>query len=104
MEQPNLLYIKNISENDIDFENTLLDVLKSEFLDEQAAFKNNISENKLKEASLIVHKLKHKIGLLGLEKGYEIATLFENQLKNNDIKLHEKFLEILDKIHVFLSK
>lgn len=104
MEQPNLLYIKNISENDIDFENTLLDVLKSEFLDEQAAFKNNFSENKLKEASLIVHKLKHKIGLLGLEKGYEIATLFENQLKNNDIKLHEKFLEILDKIHVFLSK
>jgi len=70
MEEPNLSYIKNIAEDDLDFEKILLMVLKEEFYEEQASYRNNFSDNNLKETSLIVHKLKHKIGLLGLEKSY----------------------------------
>lgn len=102
MEEPNLSYIKIISEDDINFEKMLIDVLKAEFFEEQAAFKNNFLKNNFKEASFNVHKLKHKIGLLGLEKAHEQASLFENQLKNDDVKLHKNFIEVLDKIHVFL--
>lgn len=39
-----------------------------------------------------------------MQDAFELSTNFENELKKEEIKLHPSFLEILDKIHVFLSK
>ena len=55
------------------------------------------------EAANNVHKIKHKISILGLKKGLLLASEFEKSLKNNDIKLHQKFIKVLDKIHVYLG-
>lgn len=104
MEQPNLSVIKEISGNDIEFENSLLEIIKLEFPEEVTLFKTNFDRKNYLEASNNVHKIKHKISLLGLIKGLETASAFEIQLKQGNIKLHNNFIEILDKIHVYLSK
>lgn len=104
MEQPNLSLIKEISGNDIDFQNNILEILKKEFPEEVSLFKENFIQKNYIEASNNVHKIKHKISLLGLEKGLEIASAYEIELKDGDIKLHNNFLEIIDKIHVYLYK
>lgn len=104
METPNLVFIKKLSEGDQLFENNILDILKKEFLEECNEFNNNISEKNYDKAAFNVHKIKHKIGLLGMQDAFELSTNFENELKKEEIKLHPSFLEILDKIHVFLSK
>ena len=102
MEKPNLFVIKEIAGDDLDFQQNLLNIIKKEFPEETEDFKKNMASKNYKEASNNVHKIKHKISLLGLTKGFEIATNFEKQLKVNETQLHPKFLEILSKIHVYL--
>lgn len=102
MEQPNLSLIKEISGNDMEFQNSILEIIKKEFPEEVDLYRQNFNSKKYIEASNNVHKLKHKISLLGLEKGLEIASEFEIALKEENTKLHHKFLEILHKIHVYL--
>lgn len=102
MEQPNLSVIKEISGNDSDFQNSILEIIKTEFPGEVSTFVENFDSKNYLEAANNVHKIKHKISLLGLEKGLKLATEFENALKEGDTKLHNSFIEILDKIHVYL--
>lgn len=104
MEQPNLSVIKEISGNDIDFQNSILEIIKTEFPEEVDLFTQNFNSQNYSEASNNVHKIKHKISLLGLEDGLETASEYEIALKDGNIKLHNNFLEILDKIHVYLYK
>jgi len=102
MELPNLSVIKEISGDDIDFQNSILDIIKLEFPEEVRLFKENFKAKNYDETSNNVHKIKHKISLLGLKKGLTIASEYEIALKEGNIKLHNNFLEILDKIHVYL--
>ena len=102
MEEPNLSVIKEISGNDIDFQNSILEIIKTEFSEEVNLFTKNFIDNNFSEAANNVHKLKHKIGLLGLESGLKVASAFEEGLKKGNTKLHHNFLEVLDKIHVYL--
>lgn len=103
MEEPNLLLIKEISENDMEFQNSILSIIKKEFPEEVELYKSNYSIKNYDEASSNVHKLKHKISLLGLIKGSELASEFEKDLKSGNTKLHDNFVEILNKIHVYLN-
>lgn len=102
MELPNLSVIKEISENDMEFQNSILEILKTEFPEEVDLYKQNFESKNYLEASNNVHKLKHKISLLGLKKGLQIATEYEMALKKKNIDLHTDFIKILDKIHVYL--
>ena len=63
-------------------------------------FKNK----KYKLAADNVHKLKHKISILGLEKSYEIAIAFENNLIEGDTSLYKEFETILNTITNYLQK
>lgn len=102
METPNLSVLKEIAGEDLDFQNNLLAIIKKEFIVEVEDFKKNIALENFIKAANSVHKIKHKISLLGLEKGLEVASDFEVQLKNGNPTLHVKFLEIISKIHVYL--
>lgn len=102
MEEPNLSVIEEISGNDIDFQNSILEILKAEFPKEVDVYKNSFELKAYNEAAKNVHKLKHKISLLGLQEGLQLATQLEIDLKKENTALHNKFLEILDKIHVYL--
>jgi len=103
VENPNLNYIKELSGGDLDFEESILSVIKKEFPEEIELFKTNFINKNYLEASKNVHKLKHKISILGMPKGLQLASKFEDALKNNKTELYSNFLEILNKIHVYLK-
>jgi hypothetical protein len=102
MEQPNLVFIKEIVGDDEAFKESLLEIIKIEFPEEVKLFTENFSNKNYKEASNNVHKLKHKVSLLGLQEGFDLASDFENALKEGNTTLHADFLEILKKIHLYL--
>lgn len=103
METPNLNYIKELSGGDIAFEENILNLLKKEFPEEYYLFNENFNQKKYKKAANNVHKLKHKISILGFVKGFDLASNFEENLQNNDIKLYQDFINILNKIHIYLK-
>ena len=102
MEKPNLKLIKEISGNDSDFENNLIQILKKEFKEEVEAYRLNLELKKFDDVHESVHKLKHKISLLGLENGVAIASDFEEQVKKGNTNLKIEFEKVLDKILVYL--
>lgn len=104
MEQPNLNYLYKLSGGDTAFEAQLITVLKKEFPLEKKQFQKSIEANKLNETAEIVHKLKHKFSILGLEKGYQIATEYENNLNNNNKELTLEFSNMLHIITNYLNE
>lgn len=79
----------------------LIAVLKKEFPEEVEDYEINIRTYNFEAASNCVHKLKHKIGLLGLENGYKEARVFEDNLKNDSNEFQSNFEEILNSIKFF---
>lgn len=104
MEQPNLKYIYKLSGGDTTFEAQLIAVLKKEFPLEKEQFQNSIDANALSEVAEIVHKLKHKFSILGLEKGYQLAVEYENNLINNNKSLTLEFSKVLNNISNYLNE
>jgi hypothetical protein len=104
MEQPNLNYVYSMSDGDKLFEQKLIDIIKIEFPEEQKSYYNNISTLNYKHTAENVHKLKHKISILGLEKSYEIAVAFENNLLEENTLLQNEFESILTIITNYLKK
>lgn len=102
MENPNLNYIKELSEGDLAFEESVLLVLKKEFPEELALFKKNFEKKDYDESANNVHKIKHKISILGMSKSLELASTFENELRIGKTVLYSDFINILNKIHVYL--
>ena len=102
METPNLSFIKEIAGNDEAFQNSILEIIKVEFIQEVNLFNTNFSLKKYKEAANDVHKIRNKIGLLGLERALEETSAFEKELKEGNTTLYQNFLEILNKIHLYL--
>lgn len=103
MEVPNLSYIKSLSGDDTLFEMKLLNILKREFPVEKEIYYKNLKEKKYKIVAQNVHKLKHKISILGLSKSYDIAIDYENNLLENSTDLKEEFDNILTVITNYLD-
>ncbi|MDB4402054.1 Hpt domain-containing protein [Algibacter sp.] len=103
MEQPNLSYINDLSGGDESFKEKLINIIRMEFPNEREIYFKNIESKKFKEAAEVVHKLKHKISILGLEKGYEVAANFENNLIQNSELGKVDFESILSSITDFLA-
>lgn len=104
LEQPNLQYIKDLSGGDVEFEEKMLLILKEEFPEELKTYNLTLEINELKQTAEIVHKLKHKISILGLEKSYELAVEYEKELLKGNNSMHSEFSEILKSISNFLAK
>jgi HPt (histidine-containing phosphotransfer) domain-containing protein len=104
IEEPNLSYINQLSGGDEAFKTKLITIIKTEFPQEKTIYFKNLTAKNFKEASENVHKLKHKISILGLEKSYEIAAAFENNLLEDNTKLQEEFESILNSITNYLQQ
>jgi HPt (histidine-containing phosphotransfer) domain-containing protein len=104
MEQPNLSYINSMSGGDKAFEQKLIDIIKGEFPEEKKVYFDNIAVQNYKLTAENVHKLKHKISILGLEKSYEIAVAFENNLLEGETNLQEEFEALLTTMPNALQK
>ena len=105
MEQPNLSYIHSMSGGDKAFEEKLIGIIKREFPEERQEYLDNIVAKNYKLAAGNVHKLKHKISILGYEKGYDVAQKFENSLKERTPQktLQVKFDTLLNDMDDFIA-
>ncbi|QIH39017.1 Hpt domain-containing protein [Flavobacterium petrolei] len=104
MEEPNFTYLNSLTAGDKAFEEKILKIIITEFPEEKNLYLNNIILNKLDQAANNVHKIKHKISLLGLEQSYGLASQHELNLINDNSILHEDFTEILNTINRFLKE
>jgi len=103
MERPNRKYLEELSDGDIAFENTIISIIKKEFPVEVQEYQNSIKTSDFIKTAEHVHKLKHKISILGLEKGYELATEFEKELKSGMKIQRISFEKILNQMSIYLN-
>tara|TARA_R110000764_G_scaffold47996_1_gene106787 strand:- start:361 stop:681 length:321 start_codon:yes stop_codon:yes gene_type:complete len=104
LDKPNLKYLYTLSRGDKSFEKKLIAVLKSELPDEISTYKKNLSQSDFLQIAENVHKLKHKISILGLIESYEFALLYEEEVKVGNINQSKKFEEILAVMLQFVQK
>ena len=83
-----------------DLDGTLLD----SFPDFLASLENIVVKSSSKKIEESVHKIKHKISILGLEKSYKIAEQHENNLREGNSALQDKFSDILNNVTNYLNK
>ena len=102
-ELPNDSYLNEISNGDEVFKQKLIEIIKCEFPSEKEAFKYSFSTKNYEKAAEDVHKLKHKINIFSLSKGYKIAVDFENELKQGTFKSYLDFNEVLDNVEEYLN-
>lgn len=103
MEKPNLNYINQLSGDNQEFRTRLITILKKELPDEIEVYQTEFANDNYLLAAQSVHKLKHKISILGLEKSYYLAEEYENNLKDNSIDLKADFENILKIMQEFVS-
>ncbi|MCG9791623.1 Hpt domain-containing protein [Flavobacterium algicola] len=102
METPNLNYINELSGDNEEFKAKLIGILKRELPLEVDTYYEKLEKNELLRVAEAVHKLKHKVSILGLEKSYYIASDYEDNLKNSSLTLQDEFQNILKDMQEFV--
>jgi HPt (histidine-containing phosphotransfer) domain-containing protein len=103
MEQPNSDYINQLAGDNEEFKSRVVAILKRELPEEIELYQNFLNNKNYILAAESVHKLKHKISILGLEKSYYIAEEFEENLKENSTQLQSDFESILKQMQDFVA-
>jgi HPt (histidine-containing phosphotransfer) domain-containing protein len=103
MEQPNLTYVDQLARGDEKIRQTLIDVIKTEFPEEEKEYYEVLAKKDYKKIEESVHKIKHKISILGLEKSYELANTYEHNLREHRMEGETDFEEILNTISAYLK-
>lgn len=102
METPNLNYINELSGGNEEFKIKIIGILKRELPVEVEVYQNEVDKANFSQAAQAVHKLKHKVSILGLEKSYYIASDYEDNLKDNSVALKNDFEAILKAMQEFV--
>jgi HPt (histidine-containing phosphotransfer) domain-containing protein len=103
IETPNLEYLDNLADGDTAFRQKFIGILKEEFPIEQEEYLDTMKNVLFREASEHVHKIKHKLNVLGLHNAYTLAVQHENELRNGEQSLKEEFLSILKVVEHYLK-
>ncbi len=103
-EIPNLDYIKEIAGGNEEFEKKFLSIIQVEFPKEKDDYMQLLETNQLEESAKVVHKIKHKLGILGLSNGYKLAIKYEEALKMGNTSLREDFEGVLNTVEEFILK
>ena len=103
-EYPNLAYVVELAgTSDFDFERKFVAILKQEFSWDLGKYLYHIKQEEPRAAAEIVHKLKYKIGVLGMTQAYEFAEQHKEKLHVGDMSLDGDFKKTLKKIDSFLK-
>lgn len=103
MEIPNLEYINQLARGDEAIKNELIEVIKTEFPEEKEDYVSSVTAQDFKKTEENVHRLKHKISILGLEKSYKVANQFEHNLREKDLTGQKDFEKILEAITNYIE-
>ena len=101
---PNLSYIEKMSSGDQAFKEKLIGIIQDELPLERALYEEHIRNGSFDQRALIVHKIKHKVSLLGMEKSYELTAEYESNLRNGSLEGKEEFDRILDRMITFIGQ
>ncbi len=104
MEQPNLIYINQIAKGNEDFKKEFIIALKEELAKEIENYYHFLENKNLQKTKVYVHRVKHKMSILGLVKSYKITNDFENDIRVGDFKNQEFFEKTLPVLTDFLNK
>lgn len=104
VEKPNLINLIQLSNGDEAIKSSLWLVLKQEFSKEVEDYNMKITEKNFLIASEIVHKIRHKIGFLGMYNAYDLSYQYQQNLELNSLDLKEDFELILNTIDEFILK
>ena len=102
MEKPNLNYIKKIASGDEEFQNKILNIIRKEIIHESQEYKNLLDQKEYKKLGQLIHKIKHKMNILGMESSVQIANQIEYDLRSNNISNLYKIELIIVQIKQFL--
>ncbi|TLP76789.1 Hpt domain-containing protein [Maribacter sp. ACAM166] len=100
---PNLDYINELAGDDIGFRNEFIAVIKEEFPVEKDEYLKHITKKRFKSTAAIVHKLKHKLNIFGMEKSYNIAVDYERELLAGQNDSEKRFINILETIESYIK-
>lgn len=104
VEQPNIDFFEKLAQGDISFKKKLIETLKQDFFDDYKNYNTKLVEQDYSQIKFYVHRIKHKIGILGLKESFKMATQYEEELKLNNLNLKSEFEKTLKKIKVFLNQ
>lgn len=102
METPNLNYINELSGDNEEFKIKIISILKRELPVEVQVYQEEMEKANYILAAQAVHKLKHKVSILGLEKSYYIASDYEDNLNGNSVALKNDFETMLKAMQEFV--
>ena len=103
MEKPNLNYVEELARGDESIRKTLISVIQDEFPQEKEDYYKSLENKDYKKIEDNVHRIKHKISILGLEKSYRVANLYEKDLINDNLQFEKDFDVILEIITNYLN-
>lgn len=103
IEQPNLNYVDSLAGDDIEFRNQFITIIKVEFPLEKDEYHGHVSNMRVKETADIVHKLKHKFNILGMEKSYELAVDYEKEVLAGENGSETSFKKVLETIEAYIK-
>ncbi len=102
-ETPNINYINELAGDDEAFKKKFIAIIKKEFPQEKQEYISYYTKRNYINTAAVVHKLKHKFNVLGLQQGYRLAVSFEEELLEENTNLHTSFLNVLETIEVYIK-
>lgn len=103
IEQPNLNFVDELAGDDVAFRGQFIDIIKTEFPIEQEEYFGHVANTRFKETAEIVHKLKHKFNILGMQDSYKLAVAYEMELLEGKEDSKSKFIKVLQTIDEYIK-
>ena len=75
-----------------------------EFPQEKQDYINRFTTKSHEDAASIVHKLKHKLNICGMQDAYRLAVRYEEELKQSATNSHREFLRVLEQVDEFIKQ
>lgn len=104
METPSLMYLKELSNGNRNFELKIFKLLLEELPNEYNSYQTALSTQNFYWASEIVHKIKHKIAFFQMREALRLAEKHEVALLSGNLNYQLDFQEIISNILKFLPE
>lgn len=102
-ELPNLDYLDQLAAENSSVRESILRVMIHEFEQDLQEYKKAKISGDWSTTSNCVLRLKHKIGILGMDYSYQIANRYEKELQRNSDRFAIEFEAVLDEIQKFIT-
>ena len=104
MELPSLDYINSMAKGDAFFVKEILSVIQEELPIEYQQYCKHLDQEEWMDAAGLVHKIKHKFTIFGLEQGVAVANNHEAKLRNSNPEDNEQFIDVVNVVRDYVQE